>query len=73
MDDISVREIIDTGRLLYGPGPSPILIYAPNLMLLYVNAAYERMIGRTAKELVGRHMFDAFPPGPGGVTSVNEV
>lgn len=66
MGDLSVREIIDAGRLIYGPGPSPILIYAPDLMLLYVNAAYERMIGRTAKELVGRHMFDAFPPGPGG-------
>lgn len=66
MDDQLCRNIIGAGRLLCGPSPFPILIYAPDLTLLYANAAYERMIGRTSKELVGRHMFDAFPPGPGG-------
>jgi PAS domain S-box-containing protein len=66
MGDQGVHDIVGAGRLLYGPSPSPILIYAPDLTLLYVNAAYEQMIGRTAKELVGRRMFDAFPPGPGG-------
>jgi PAS domain S-box-containing protein len=45
--------------------PSPMLLYAPDLTLLYVNAAYEKMTGRRADDLIGRKMFDAFPPKPG--------
>ena len=66
MADQRVLDIIDAGRLLYSASPSPILIYAPDLTLLYANAAYERMTGRTVDDLIGRYMFDAFPPGPGG-------
>lgn len=66
MADQRVLDINGASRLIYAASPSPILIYSSDLTLLYANAAYERMTGRSAENLIGRQMFDAFPPGPGG-------
>jgi two-component sensor histidine kinase/PAS domain-containing protein len=66
MSKALTHRIVEAAALLYGSSTSPMLVYAPDLTLLYANAAYERMTGRSAGDILGRHMFDAFPPGPGG-------
>lgn len=50
--------------MLLRNSPSPMLLYAPDLSILYVNDAHLRMTGRTREDMIGRHMFDVFAPNP---------
>ncbi len=45
--------------------PAPIMLFLPDLTLLYANAAHERMTGRLLRDIAGIGMFDAFPPNLG--------
>ncbi|MBE1584000.1 PP2C family protein-serine/threonine phosphatase [Nonomuraea angiospora] len=49
---------------LFAATPSPCLVLDPDLMIVDVNRAYLRATGRTAEDLIGRHIFDAFPDNP---------
>jgi serine phosphatase RsbU (regulator of sigma subunit) len=49
---------------LFAVTPSPCLLLDPDLMIVDVNEAYLRATGRTAEELIGQHIFAAFPDNP---------
>ncbi|MGW3495208.1 PP2C family protein-serine/threonine phosphatase [Streptomyces sp. NPDC001020] len=49
---------------LFAATPSPYLVLDPDLVIVEVNQAYLDMTGRTRDDLVGRHIFDAFPDDP---------
>ncbi|MFI6739099.1 PP2C family protein-serine/threonine phosphatase [Nonomuraea sp. NPDC050451] len=49
---------------LFAATPSPCLVLDPRLMIVDVNRAYLHATGRTAEDLIGRHIFDAFPDNP---------
>ncbi|GAA2416009.1 SpoIIE family protein phosphatase [Streptomyces coeruleofuscus] len=50
--------------------PSPYLVLDADLVIRYVNTAYLTATGRTRKDLVGRHFFDALPENPGAPDDV---
>ncbi|MFH8417910.1 SpoIIE family protein phosphatase [Streptomyces collinus] len=45
--------------------PSPYLVLDTDLVIRYVNPAYLQTTGRTSRDLIGKHFFDALPPRPG--------
>ena len=49
---------------VFNVSPYPYLLLAPDLGIVGANETYVRISGRTRKELVGRNVFDAFPPDP---------
>ncbi|MFD7018657.1 PP2C family protein-serine/threonine phosphatase [Streptomyces sp. NPDC059928] len=49
---------------LFAATPSPYLVLGPDLVIVDVNRAYLVATGRTREELVGRHVFAAFPDNP---------
>ncbi|MFI1766198.1 PP2C family protein-serine/threonine phosphatase [Streptomyces sp. NPDC020800] len=51
-------------QALFAATPSPYLVLGPALVILDVNAAYCRATGRSRDDLVGQHLFDAFPDNP---------
>ncbi|WP_018686477.1 PAS domain-containing sensor histidine kinase [Actinokineospora enzanensis] len=51
-------------RLLFESTPSPYLVLAPDLTIVEVNAAYLAATGREREELLGKHLFTAFPDNP---------
>ncbi|MFG2666456.1 PP2C family protein-serine/threonine phosphatase [Streptomyces sp. NPDC048387] len=52
-------------RALFTATPSPYLVLSPDLVIVAVNEAYVRATGRTWQDLVGQHVFEAFPDNPG--------
>ena len=50
---------------LFAATPSPYLVLGPDLVIVEVNQAYLEASGRTREDLLGRHIFDAFPGQPG--------
>ncbi|MCZ2827442.1 SpoIIE family protein phosphatase [Modestobacter sp. VKM Ac-2986] len=44
--------------------PTAYLVMSADLVIVEANAAYLELLGRTREELVGRYVFDAFPPAP---------
>lgn len=58
-----MRPEIDHGAL-FAATPSPYLVLAPDLVIVDVNDAYLRATGRTRANLLGQHVFDAFPDNP---------
>jgi PAS domain S-box-containing protein len=46
---------------LFDAAPSPFLILGPDLVIAAVNRAYLEATGRTREDLVGQHVFEAFP------------
>lgn len=51
-------------RSLFAATPSPYLVLAADLVIVDVNTAYLRATRRTWDDLVGQHVFDAFPDNP---------
>ncbi|MFJ3703987.1 MULTISPECIES: PP2C family protein-serine/threonine phosphatase [Streptomyces] len=51
-------------RSLFAATPSPYLVLAADLVIVDVNVAYLRATVRTWDDLVGQHVFDAFPDNP---------
>ncbi|ASN28104.1 protein phosphatase [Streptomyces pluripotens] len=49
---------------LFAATPSPYLVLGPDLVIVEVNRAYLEATGRVREELVGQHIFDAFPDNP---------
>ncbi|MBO4272359.1 PAS domain-containing sensor histidine kinase [Microbispora triticiradicis] len=50
---------------VFKAGQAPSLILTPDLVIVAANDAYLKVVGRTAKDLLGRPLFAAFPPNPG--------
>ncbi|WP_182881366.1 PAS domain-containing sensor histidine kinase [Microbispora sp. H10949] len=50
---------------VFRAGQAPSLILTPDLVIVAANDAYLKVVGRTAKDLLGRPLFAAFPPNPG--------
>ncbi|GGX46992.1 PP2C family protein-serine/threonine phosphatase [Streptomyces noursei] len=51
-------------RALFAATPSPYLVLGTDLVVVDVNDAYCRATGRCREELVGQHLFVAFPDNP---------
>ncbi|MFQ1004115.1 SpoIIE family protein phosphatase [Modestobacter sp. SSW1-42] len=49
---------------VFAAQPTAYLVMSPDLVIVEANAAYLELLGRTRGELVGRYVFDAFPPAP---------
>ncbi|MER6085079.1 SpoIIE family protein phosphatase [Streptomyces sp. NPDC001833] len=49
---------------LFAATPSPYLVLGPDLVIVDVNRAYLAATGRTRDDLLGRHIFSAFPDNP---------
>ena len=47
--------------------PTAYLVLSPQLVIVEANQAYLELLGRTREELIGRPVFDAFPPAPHAV------
>jgi PAS domain S-box-containing protein len=48
------------------------LLLAPDLTIVWVNDAYATAAGRPREQLVGRNVFDAFPPDPDNPEGADE-
>lgn len=44
--------------------PVPVLVLAPDFVIVGANRAYEQISGRSLAELAGRSVFEAFPDNP---------
>ncbi|MGN6250302.1 MAG: PP2C family protein-serine/threonine phosphatase [Marmoricola sp.] len=51
-------------RALFSAVPAPYLVLTPDLVICEVNEAYLHATGRHREDLMGRHVFDAFPDNP---------
>ncbi|MFD9500514.1 PP2C family protein-serine/threonine phosphatase [Streptomyces sp. NPDC060035] len=49
---------------LFAATPSPYLVLGPDLVIVDVNRAYLEATGRTREDLLGEHIFTAFPNNP---------
>ncbi|MEU6769688.1 SpoIIE family protein phosphatase [Streptomyces sp. NPDC046759] len=49
---------------LFAATPSPYLVLGPDLVIVDVNQAYMAATARTREDLLGRHIFAAFPDNP---------
>lgn len=49
---------------LFDAGPTPYLILTPELVICEVNHAYLEATSRERADLIGQHVFDAFPDNP---------
>ncbi|MBO3733088.1 PP2C family protein-serine/threonine phosphatase [Glycomyces niveus] len=49
---------------LFAATPSPYLVLGSDLVIVEVNQAYLAATNRTREDLIGRHIFDAFPSNP---------
>ncbi|MGJ9420237.1 PAS domain-containing protein [Massilia sp. CMS3.1] len=56
---------------LFAASPYPYLLIDTDFILIGANPAYLRATGRTADDLVGKHIFDAFPANPLDPDSTN--
>ena len=56
---------------LFAASPYPYLLIDTGFILIGANPAYLRATGRTADDLVGKHIFDAFPANPLDPDSTN--
>nr|WP_225311740.1 PAS domain-containing sensor histidine kinase [Microbispora cellulosiformans] len=49
---------------VFRAGHVPSLILTPDLVMIAANDTYLKVVGRTAEDLLGRRLFDVFPPNP---------
>jgi PAS domain S-box-containing protein len=54
---------------LFDATPSPLLVLSSTLHIVSVNQAYLQATKTTREDLLGRHMFDAFPDNPGDASA----
>ena len=54
---------LDHQRLFQGL-PTAYLVMTPDLVIAEANEAYLELLGRTREDLIGRPVFEAFPPSP---------
>jgi PAS domain S-box-containing protein len=59
-EPVSVAARVDHAAL-FAALPGPVLVTGPDLVIADVNHAFAEASGRTREELVGMHMFQAFP------------
>jgi PAS domain S-box-containing protein len=67
-----VTDVVGAGDLLasvdfravFAAQPTAYLVMSPDLVIVEANQAYLELLGRTREELIGRYVFDAFPPAP---------
>jgi PAS domain S-box-containing protein len=57
------RSTVDFEKL-FADLPTAYLVMTPDLVIVEANRAYLQTLGRTREELVGRPVFEAFPPTP---------
>ncbi|EAQ28042.1 sensory transduction histidine kinase [Erythrobacter sp. NAP1] len=57
-------KVVEAAVMLLNESPSSMVLFTPDLTMLYINAAHEQMTGRSADEVVGRGMFEVFAPNP---------
>jgi len=57
-------HVVPDFAAIFNASPYYYLLLTPDLTVLDVNDAYVRAAGRTREQLVGRNVFDAFPPDP---------
>lgn len=60
---MSARPAVDFAALFHAI-PTPYLVMTPDLVIVEANPAYLANVGRTRDELLGRPVFEAFPPSP---------
>lgn len=62
-------------RALFHASPYPYLVVAPDLTIIGASDTYLRSVQRTAEDIVGRYIFDAFPENPDTpeTTDISEV
>ncbi|MEO3783157.1 PAS domain-containing sensor histidine kinase [Actinocorallia sp. B10E7] len=53
-------------RALFDAAPAALALLSPDLVFVSVNRAYERLLGRTREEIIGRNTFEVFPGGSFG-------
>ncbi len=63
-DPLAVDSVLVDFAALFAGQPTAYLVMSVELVILEVNEAYLRLLGRTRGELVGRPVFEAFPPEP---------
>jgi PAS domain S-box-containing protein len=56
---------------LFAASPYPYLLVDTDFLIIGANPAYLRSTGRTAQDIVGKHIFDAFPANPSDPDSTN--
>ena len=61
--DRSALPVVDFAGIFAGI-PTPYLVMTPDLVIVEANEAYLANVGRSREELLGRPVFQAFPPEP---------
>jgi PAS domain S-box-containing protein len=59
-------------QALFQASPYPYLLIGTDFTIVAANAAYIAAVGVASEELVGRHLFDAFPRNPADPGSTND-
>ncbi|MFL6659135.1 MAG: ATP-binding protein [Massilia sp.] len=60
-------------QAIFRGSPYPYLVLDLDMNIIGASDAYLRSVGRSASDLVGRYLFDAFPPDPKDPDSTNEA
>lgn len=56
---------------LFEASPYPYLLFDKSLIIIGANAEYLRATSSTAEQIIGKYLFDAFPPNPADPDSTN--
>lgn len=59
-------------KALFRTSPYPYLVFDTDLVIMGASGSYLRSVKRTEEEIVGRYLFDAFPPNPDDPDSTND-
>jgi len=58
------RATAEDFAAIFAALPTAYLVMSRDLTIVDANPAYLQLLGRTREELIGRYVFDAFPPSP---------
>jgi len=59
-------------KALFRTSPYPYLVFDTDLVIMGASGSYLRSVKRTEEEIVGRYLFEAFPPNPDDPDSTND-